>query len=259
MPKKIRVKDLKRDEVATSVMEATGTAYSFVDAHRVPLMAGVGGLAVIGLVVGGITWNLRRQELAASALYGEASQVMSKARDAANAPPDKAASPPADTATWEQAAAGFKKVADQYPTTTAGTLAAYEAAVADLRRGQAGPAAQSLSAFVDKHPNHWAAPHALASLAVAQEETGDTAAAEKTLVRLRDGDWQSYPPGAAMALLAQFYERHDRPADATKLWTQLSKDDRFAGTPFATQAKSKVQADASPAGAVSLDSNSIHL
>ena len=59
-------------------------------------------------------------------------------------------------------------------------------------------------------------------LAAAQEQSGDTAAAEATLQQLRSDSDSGYPADAATMDLARFYERQGRLDEARSLYGELA-------------------------------------
>lgn len=233
----MKAKDMKEDEVGNALMSFGERASAFLTANRSAVIAVAVGIVVLVVGINGFRWWQSSKALAAQSAYGE---VAKRAEDLENPPaavPGEEAKP---ATTWAEVATDFQKVATDHAGTMPGELAAYQAGIAQLRAGDAATAVTTLTAFTDTNPKSWAAPHALAALATARESTGDLTGAEAALVKLKDGDFTSYAPGLAIARLAEFYDRHDRGAEAQTLWTLLADDARFADTAAQGQAKSKV-------------------
>jgi predicted negative regulator of RcsB-dependent stress response len=234
---KMRVKDIKRDEVEVAVADATGRLRLLATTHRKSLSIALGALAVLALAITGARWWVHRQAVTAQVANAAAGKLAAAIE---NPPEAKPGETPATPPTWTEVAAAYQAVANDFPSTTPGRLAAFQAGVAHLRAGDAPTAITVLTAFVTKEPAHWATPHALQTLAVAQEQSGDLAAAEATLKQVKDAEWQSYPPGTAIQRLAEFYDRQSRVEDARELWRLLADDSRFAETRAQEAAKAKL-------------------
>lgn len=234
---KMRIKDIKRDEVEIAVVDATGRLRLLAADHKKSISVALGALAVLALVITGARWWIHRQAVAAQVSFADATKLAAAIENPPEAKPGETAPTPP---TWNEVAAAFQAVATEYPSTTAGRLAAFQAGVAYLRGRDAPAALTALADFVAREPEHWATPHALQALAVAQEQSGDVQAAEATLKRVEEGDWPSYPPGTAVQRLAEFYDRQNRAEEATKLWTMLAEDPRFADTRSQATAREKL-------------------
>jgi predicted negative regulator of RcsB-dependent stress response len=241
---KMRVKDMKRDEVEVAVAQATGRASSYVAENRTPLVI---GLVVVALAVAGVAgsryWIDRKENAAQSAFAGAAKMAKDAEKPAPTPPTDGSAPAPVTTPapTWAAVAAEYQKVHDAHPNTRAGRLAALEAGAAQLRAGDAAAAIAVLDPFVASNPHDFATAHAMSVLATAKEQAGDVPGAEALLQKLADGAYDDFAPGAAVQRLAELYERHDRPDDATKLWKRLATEAAFADTPFQATAKQKIE------------------
>ena len=218
------VKDMKQDEIGMALENLGVSTAGFAKTHKALLVAVVLGIAVVAIGVSGFRWWNSSRNMAAQTAFSAAATLADGIDNPEASVPGKE---PEKAATWAEVATAFQAVASEHSGTTAGEFAAYEAGIAQLRAGDAAAAAATLAAFTEKNPKSWAAPHALAALATALEQEADLAGAEAALVKLKDGEFPSHAPGAAIARLAEFYDRHDRASDAKSLWTLLAEDARF--------------------------------
>jgi hypothetical protein len=234
MSKKFHAKDLRRDEVAEAVTHAAEGTYEFSREHRRGLLWG--GIAIAVIAVAGIViaWRTDASRRASLTAYSDAGHQWALA--AGDETPKTGETKP----TWDDVAAKFATVEADYARTDSGKLALLHHGLALARAGKPQDAAARLEEFTTKYPSHWATPDALAALAAAREDAGDTKGAEDALGKLRDGQWRAWPDGAAQVLLAQLYEREGRTADATAIYEAIAKDEKLKDSPFVSQAKARL-------------------
>lgn len=235
MSKKLHVKELRRDEVVEAVAHAAEGTFEFSQQHRNGLLYGVLGLLLVVIVGIVVAWRMDSSRRASLSAYSEASRAWSEAAGERTLPEGQSAP------SWDEVAASFAKVASEHGGSKAGALASLHHGLALVRANKPAEAATALDGFLSKHGSHWAAPEALAALAAAREDEGNAAAAEAALVRLRDGKWRSWPDGAAQLMLAQFYERQGRTAEARTIYETLSKNEKLSDTTFGGQAEMRLQ------------------
>src|SRR5690242_9704559 len=118
-------KDLRKDEIGLAVAEKAGQAFTLAKAHRQALVAGLVGLAVIGLVASGWLYARQRSERAARAALAEVSVKIGQLEGDASATATTSAS--GEKPTWEGVTAELRAIGDAHANTVAGRDAAFQA------------------------------------------------------------------------------------------------------------------------------------
>lgn len=214
-------RQLKEDKFAKGTQEAVHWATE----HRSLLIWAVGAVVILAvIVVGLLTWNSRQTE--------RANVDLSKALETLNAPLRPANAPaPTDTAfksfansteRGKQAEKELKNVADQFPHTKPGKIAAYLAGTAAAQAGDNAGAEQQLKTMADSSDKDVAAlaKLALANLYRTTNRPGDAARVYKDLT---DHPTETVPKGEAQLQLAETYEASD-PKEAATLYQQIQKE-----------------------------------
>ncbi|HEV2962395.1 MAG TPA: tetratricopeptide repeat protein [Candidatus Angelobacter sp.] len=204
--------------------------------HRRNVIFAVSAVLVIALaVVGYLFWN-NRQTDQANVLLGKAEKTFLAPLRAAGIP----ATPnePSFSSFAErgkQAEKEFKAVADQFPHTKPGKIARYMQAVATMQAGETATAEKELKAVADSGDKDTAslAKFALASLYVSTNRPADAA---KIYKDLSDHPSAAISKPHAQLALAEMYETTD-PKQATLLYQQIAKEN--PDTPAAQFARSK--------------------
>jgi predicted negative regulator of RcsB-dependent stress response len=214
-------RQLKEDKFAKGTQEAVHWATE----HRPVLVWSVGVVVIAALVVIGLlAWNSRQTE--------RANIDLSKALETLNAPlrpagaPADAASPTKSFANsverGKEAEKELKAVADQFPHTKPGKIAAYLAGTAAIQAGNNADAEQQLKSISDSSDKNVAA---LAKLALANlyRTTNRPGDAAKIYKDLTDHPTETVPKGEAQLQLAELYEASD-PKEAATLYQQIQKE-----------------------------------
>lgn len=215
-------RQLKEDKFAKGAQEAAHWAV----AHRPLLIWGIASLAVVAIAVFGfITWNSRQSQ--------RANVDLSKAIETLSAPLRPAGSPadPTDptaksfTSSVErgkEAEKELKAIADQYPYTKPGKIAAYMAGTAAIQAGDTASGEQQLKTMADSGDKSVAA---LAKLALADyySTSNHPAEAAKIYKDLTDHPTDTVSKGVAQLHLAEMYQ-DTNPKEAASLYQQIQKD-----------------------------------
>ena len=212
-------RQLKHDRFA----EGAQGAVHWATENRSALIWTVGAVLVAAIIVTGLlTWNSRQTE--------RGNIELSKALHTLNAPLRPAGSP-ADLASknftstverGKEAEKELKAVADQFPHTKPGKVAAYLAGTAAVDAGDNSAAEQQLKSVADSSDKNIAA---LAKLALANlyRSTNRAADAARIYKDLTDHPTDTVPKGEAQLQLAEMYEATD-PKEAATLYQQIQKE-----------------------------------
>ena len=229
MPEHISRKELKQDKIHDAIEHGAEAVFS----HTTVLAAAV--LAVVIVAVGYFGWRFYtdRQTVQATAALDIATKAYS-ARIGAVPDPNDPSEPfyPTEAARAEDAVQKFSVVAEKYPNTNPGRLAAYYAALCyeDLERhNQALEQLTKLSSGKDKE----LAAMAQYQTGVIYERTGKIAEAVKVFRALADHSSVFVPRPLVLLELAETL-RQSNPKEAASVYEQLKKE--FPNTPVAEEA-----------------------
>ncbi|HJX94800.1 MAG TPA: tetratricopeptide repeat protein [Candidatus Acidoferrum sp.] len=229
MPEHISRKELKQDKIHDAIEHGAEAVFS----HTTVLAAAV--LAVVIVAVGYFGWRFYtdRQTVQATAALDIATKAYS-ARIGAVPDPNDPSEPfyPTEAARAEDAVQKFSVVAEKYPNTNPGRLAAYYAALCyeDLERhNQALEQLKKLSSGKDKE----LAAMAQYQTGVIYERTGKIAEAVKVFRALADHSSVFVPRPLVLLELAETL-RQSNPKEAASVYEQLKKE--FPNTPVAEEA-----------------------
>ena len=229
MPEHISRKELKQDKIHDAIEHGAEAVFS----HTTVLAAAV--LAVVIVAVGYFGWRFYtdRQTVQATAALDIATKAYS-ARIGAVPDPNDPSEPfyPTEAARAEDAVQKFSVVAEKYPNTNPGRLAAYYAALCyeDLERhNQALEQLKKLSSGKDKE----LAAMAQYQTGVIYERTGKIAEAVKVFRALTDHSSVFVPRPLVLLELAETL-RQSNPKEAASVYEQLKKE--FPNTPVAEEA-----------------------
>ena len=204
--------------------ETAQDAMSWATEHRSMLTWTVVIVVVIaGLIIGLLMWNSRQTEHANIAL-SKALQTYSAPLRVPGTPPDPTG--PSFTSLAErgkQAEKELKAIADQYPHTKPGKIARYLAGAAALQAGENATAEELLkSASEDRDQN--IASLAKLGLASLYRSTNRPADAAKIYKDLSDHPTDTVSKSEAQLQLADMYEATD-PQQAQSIYMQIQKED----------------------------------
>ena len=229
MPEHISRKELKQDKIHDAIEHGAEAVFS----HTTVLAAAV--LAVVIVAVGYFGWRFYtdRQTVRATAALDIATKAYS-ARIGAVPDPNDPSEPfyPTEAARAEDAVQKFSVVAEKYPNTNPGRLAAYYAALCyeDLERhNQALEQLKKLSSGKDKE----LAAMAQYQTGVIYERTGKIAEAVKVFRALADHSSVFVPRPLVLLELAETL-RQSNPKEAASVYEQLKKE--FPNTPVSEEA-----------------------
>jgi hypothetical protein len=229
VPEHISRKELKQDKIHDAIEHGAEAVFS----HTTVLAAAI--LAIVVVAVGYFGWRfyIDRQTVQATAALDIATKAYS-ARIGAVPDPNDPSEPfyPTEAARSEDAVQKFSAVADKYPSTNPGRLAAYYAALCyeDLERNnQALEQLKKISSGKDKE----LAAMAQYQTGVIYERTGRTAEAVKVFRDLSDHSSVFVPRPLVLLELAQTLRQSD-PKQAASLYAQLKLE--FPNTPISEQA-----------------------
>jgi predicted negative regulator of RcsB-dependent stress response len=229
VPEHISRKELKQDKIHDAIEHGAEAVFS----HTTVLAAAV--LAVVIVAVGYFGWRFYtdRQTVQATAALDIATKAYS-ARIGAVPDPNDPSEPfyPTEAARAEDAVQKFSVVAEKYPNTNPGRLAAYYAALCyeDLERhNQALEQLTKLSSGKDKE----LAAMAQYQTGVIYERTGKIAEAVKVFRALADHSSVFVPRPLVLLELAETL-RQSNPKEAASVYEQLKKE--FPNTPVAEEA-----------------------
>jgi hypothetical protein len=229
VPEHISRKELKQDKIHDAIEHGAEAVFS----HTTVLAAAI--LAIVVVAVGYFGWRfyIDRQTVQATAALDLATKAYS-ARIGAVPDPNDPSEPfyPTEAARSEDAVQKFSAVADKYPSTNPGRLAAYYAALCyeDLERNnQALEQLKKVSSGKDKE----LVAMAQYQTGVIYERTGRTAEAVKVFRDLSDHSSVFVPRPLVLLELAQTLRQSD-PKQAASVYAQLKLE--FPNTPISEQA-----------------------
>jgi hypothetical protein len=229
VPEHISRKELKQDKIHDAIEHGAEAVFS----HTTVLAAAI--LAIVVVAVGYFGWRfyIDRQTVQATAALDIATKAYS-ARIGAVPDPNDPSEPfyPTEAARSEDAVQKFSAVAEKYPSTNPGRLAAYYAALCyeDLERNnQALEQLKKISTGKDKE----LAAMAQYQTGVIYERTGRTAEAVKVFRDLSDHSSVFVPRPLVLLELAQTLRQSD-PKQAASVYAQLKLE--FPNTPISEQA-----------------------
>jgi tetratricopeptide (TPR) repeat protein len=212
-------KELKQDKIHDAIEHGAEAVFS----HTTVLAAAV--LAVVVVAVGYFSWRFYndRQTVQATAALDLATRAYSARIAAAPDPNDPGeAFYPTELARAEDAVKKFSAVAEKYPNTNPGRLAAYYAALCyeDLERhNQALEQLKKISSGKDKE----LVAMAQYQIGVIYERTGKPAEAAKAFRDLADHPSVFVPRPLVLLELAETL-RQSNPKEAVDVYTQLKKE-----------------------------------
>jgi predicted negative regulator of RcsB-dependent stress response len=212
-------KELKQDKIHDAIEHGAEAVFS----HTTVLAAAV--LAVVIICVGYFSWRFYtdRQTVQATAALDIATKAYSARIGAAPDPNDPGeAFYPTELARAEDAVKKFSAVAEKYPNTNPGRLAAYYAALCyeDLERhNQALEQLKKISSGKDKE----LVAMAQYQIGVIYERTGKPADAVKVFRDLADHPSVFVPRPLVLLELAETL-RQSNPKEAANVYTQLKKE-----------------------------------
>jgi len=212
-------KELKQDKIHDAIEHGAEAVFS----HTTVLAAAV--LAVVVVAVGYFSWRFYndRQTVQATAALDLATRAYSARIAAAPDPNDPGeAFYPTELARAEDAVKKFSAVAEKYPNTNPGRLAAYYAALCyeDLERhNQALEQLKKISSGKDKE----LVAMAQYQIGVIYERTGKPADAVKVFRDLADHPSVFVPRPLVLLELAETL-RQSNPKEAANVYTQLKKE-----------------------------------
>jgi len=217
-------------------IDATGTSIHWAsDNRRSVIIASVVLLVVVLVAIGSVSLYNHRSE-AASTDFGAAMQAYQTplAAPGQQVPPGTKTFP-SSSERAKAANALFNQVADKYSMTPSGKLARYFSGLTYMEEGQNQSAEDSLKKSADGWNGDIAA---LAKLSLAQlyHQTGRDTLAIDTYNQIIAKPTTTVPAGVAQLQLAELYEAQNKPAEARKIYAQLSdKDAKGAAGAIAKQ------------------------
>ncbi|MGC1684837.1 MAG: tetratricopeptide repeat protein [Candidatus Acidiferrales bacterium] len=230
MPEHISRKDLKSDEFRDTL--AVG-AEAVLSHQKLVIYIGVVAVIVLGAFFG---WRLyaERQTVKAAAAYDDAMKVFNARVRTATEPADPGEITFTDeNVKFDAAAKKFEAVAQQYPRTRPGQIAAYYAGLSLERLKRNDEAAKWLEQVTHSGEEDFTS---LARLELAQldDQTNKQADAEKIYKDLIAHPTVFVPKPVAMLSLANHYRGMNNNAEASKLYTEIKTE--FPDSPIAQQA-----------------------
>ena len=234
MPKHITRKELKKDEFRDTISHGAEAVFS----HQAALWF-YGGLVVL-VVVAVLGWRFytQRETTKAAAALSDAMHVYdARIRTAAEPAAPGELTYLDEKNKYNDAAAKFTAVADQYPSTQPGIAARYYAALSLSRAGRNDEALKDLTTLASGKDEGFSA---LARFQMAQiyDATGKEAQAVQAYQQLIDKPSVFVPKVVALLALADHYSTRD-PAQAAKLYQQVKA--QFPNTQAAQQADQSLQ------------------
>src|SRR5277367_6762745 len=229
VPEHISRKELKQDKIHDAIEHGAEAVFS----HTTVLAAAI--LAIVIVAVGYFGWRfyIDRQTVQATAALDIATRAYSARIGAVPDPNDPGeAFYPNEAARSEDAVQKFTAVAEKYPNTNPGRLAAYYAALCyeDLERhNQALEQLKKISSGKDKE----LVAMAQYQTGVIYERSGKTADAAKIFRDLADHSSVFVPRPLVLLELAQTLRQSD-PKEAANVYEQLKKE--FPNTAVADEA-----------------------
>jgi hypothetical protein len=219
VPEHISRKELKQDKIHDAIEHGAEAVFS----HTTVLAAAVLAVVIVAVGYGGWRFYTDRKTVQATAALDVATKAYS-ARIGATPDPNDPAEPfyPTETARAEDAVQKFSAVAEKYPSTNPGRLAAYYAALCyeDLERhNQALEQLKKISSGKDKE----LVAMAQYQTGVIYERTGKTADAAKVFRDLAEHSSVFVPRPLVLLELAETLRQSD-PKEAASVYEKLKKE-----------------------------------
>lgn len=230
MPEHISRKELKKDEFRDTLAHGAEAVLSH---QKFAIYCGVIAVVVLGAVFG---WRLyaERQTVKAAAAYDDAMKVFDAQVRTANEPPDTTEPVYSDDKTkFDAAAKKFEAVAQQYPRTRPGQIAAYYTGLSLEREKQNNQAVKWFEQVSRGNETDFAS---LARLQLAQldDEMNKPADAEKIYKDLLANPTVFVSKPVVLLGLANHYRGLNNNADAAKLYNEIKIE--FPDSPIAQEA-----------------------
>jgi TolA-binding protein len=204
--RKVTRHEMKHDEFVTGVGQAT----IWIEEHWPKVVAGLGGVVVLGLLVyGGWVWRTSKAMAGEAALSGVETAFSASvgAGDAPHAYP-----------TVNAKYGAVKDLADAviagHGSTPAGERARYYRALALFEMGDLAGARADLQAFVDRNPSHFLAGHAQRKIAETYEREANYGEACERYRKLGDAPPPGFPVEAVLFDLARCESERGKPQEA---------------------------------------------
>jgi len=229
VPEHISRKELKQDKIHDAIEHGAEAVFS----HTTVLAAAVLAVVVVGVGYGGWRFYTDRKTVQATAALDGATKAYS-ARIGATPDPNDPGEPfyLTETARAEDAAKKFSIIAEKYPSTNPGRLAAYYAALCyeDLERhNQALEQLRKISSGKDKE----LVAMSQYQIGVIYERTGKTADAAKVFRDLAEHSSVFVPRPLVLLELAETLRQSD-PKEAASVYEKLKKE--FPNTALSEEA-----------------------
>jgi predicted negative regulator of RcsB-dependent stress response len=230
LPEHIDRKELKKDEFRETIVHGADAVMS----HKALTTWLV--IAAILIAAGIFGWKTytERQTVKAEAAYDDAKKIFfAPVTGSGNPVTPGEPSYLTDQAKYTDAAQKFADVANKYPHTRPGQLAAYYAALSDEKLNKNDDAKKWLQGVIDGNSEDFAA-MAKFELAQMNDRLGNSDEAVKLYQQLIAKPAVLVPKPVVMITLAAHYAQKN-PAEAAKLYTQIKTD--YPDTPIAQQAE----------------------
>ncbi|MGB2622460.1 MAG: tetratricopeptide repeat protein [Candidatus Acidiferrum sp.] len=230
MAEHISRKELKQDKIHDAIEHGAEAVFS----HTTVLAAAILAIAIVAVSYAGWRFYTDRKTVQASAALDVAMRAYSARIGTTPDPADPTELLyPTEEARSEDAAGKFLTVAQKYPSTNPGRLAAYYAALCyeDLdRQNQALEELKKISSGKDKE----LVAMAQYQIGLIYERTGKTAEAVKVFRDLSDHSSIFVPRPVVLLELAEVL-RQSNPQEAAGVYEQLKKE--FPNTPVSDEAE----------------------
>jgi TolA-binding protein len=204
---------------------------------------GLIALAVIVVsiaVIGYFAWRSRVEARAGSMLADAI--VVSEARvgpPPAPGAPASGLSFPTDREKYEAAAAKFKEVADQYPSSDAGLFARYREGATQMALGKPKEAAAAYQQVIDRAGDTLYGQMAQLGLAEAQARDGQYDSAINTYKGLAENNDGTLPVDGILMQLARTYLDAGKPTEAQQTFNRVVEE--FPESPFSGDARRELE------------------
>ena len=229
MPEHISRKELKKDKIHDAIEHGADAVFS----HTTVLVAAILAVAIVAVGYAGWRFYTDRKTVQATAALDVATKAYSARIGATPDPNDPGeAFYPTETARAEDAVQKFSAVAEKYPSTNPGRLAAYYAALCyeDLERhNQALEQLKKISSGKDKE----LVAMAQYQTGVIYERTGRPADASKVFRDLAEHSSVFVPRPLVLLELAETLRQSD-PKEAVSVYEKLKKE--FPNTAISEEA-----------------------